>query len=81
MLRLHDDQPALWEQMLTDQIQLMGPEIEAIDRLLDDPRFRAPSPIWSDMNEGCVLVQRVFRTPYDKELPTQDTSYFPLKNV
>ena len=33
----------------------------------------SPSPIWSDMNEGCVLVQRVFRAPYDKELPTQDT--------
>ncbi len=27
------------------------------------------------MNEGCVLVQRVFRSPYDKELPTQDTRF------
>ncbi len=43
MLRLHDGQATLWEQMLPDQIQLMGPELEAIDRLLDDSRFRAPN--------------------------------------
>ncbi len=42
MLRLHDGQATLWEQMLPDEIQLMGPELEAIDRLLDDPRFLAP---------------------------------------
>ena len=42
MLRSHDGQATLWEQMLPDQIQLMGPEFEAIDRLLDDSRFRAP---------------------------------------
>ena len=33
MLRLHDRQATLWEQMLPDEIQLMGPELEAIDRL------------------------------------------------
>ena len=42
MLRLHDGQATLWEQMLPDEIQLMGPELEAIDSLLDDPRFLAP---------------------------------------
>ena len=42
MLRLHDGQATLWEQMLPEQIQLMGPELEAVDRLLDDPRFLAP---------------------------------------
>jgi IS5 family transposase len=42
MLRLHDGQATLWEQMLPEEIQLMGPELEAVDRLLDDPRFLAP---------------------------------------
>ena len=42
MLRLHDGQATLWEQMLPDQIRLMGPELERIDALLDDPRFLAP---------------------------------------
>ena len=42
MLRLHDGQATLWEQMLPDEIQLMGPELEAVDSLLDDPRFLAP---------------------------------------
>lgn len=42
MLRLHDGQATLWEQMLPEQIQLMGPELESIDRLLDDSRFLAP---------------------------------------
>ena len=42
MLRLHDGQATLWEQMLPDEIQLMGPELEVIDSLLDDPRFLAP---------------------------------------
>ena len=41
-MRLHDGQATLWEQMLPDEIQLMGPELEAIDSLLDDPRFLAP---------------------------------------
>ena len=43
MLRLQDGRATLWEQMLPDQIQLMGPEFEAIDRLLDDSHFRAPT--------------------------------------
>ena len=42
MLRLRDGQATLWEEMLPDEIQLMGSELEAIDRLLDDPRFLAP---------------------------------------
>ena len=42
MLRLHDGQATLWEQMLPDEIRLMGPELEAVDSLLDDPRFLAP---------------------------------------
>ena len=42
MLRLHDGQATLWEQMLPEQIRLMGPELERIDALLDDPRFLAP---------------------------------------
>ena len=42
MLRLHDGQATLWEQMLPAELQLMGPDLEAVDRLLDDPRFLAP---------------------------------------
>jgi IS5 family transposase len=42
MLRLHDGQATLWEQMLPEQIRLMGAELERIDALLDDPRFLAP---------------------------------------
>ncbi|MDN5932331.1 MAG: ISNCY family transposase [Pseudonocardia sp.] len=42
MLRLRDGQATLWEQMLPEEIRLVGPELEAVDRLLDDPRFLAP---------------------------------------
>lgn len=42
MLKLRDGQATLWEQMLPDELQLIGPELEAIDCLLDDPRFLAP---------------------------------------
>ena len=42
MLRLHDGQATLWEQMLPEEIQLMGADLEAIDALLDDPAFLAP---------------------------------------
>ena len=41
MLRLLDGQATLWEQLLPDEIRLMGPELEAIDSLLDDPRLLA----------------------------------------
>jgi len=42
MLRLHDGQATLWEQMLPEEIQLLPGDLAAIDRLLDDPRFLAP---------------------------------------
>ena len=42
MLRLRDGQATLWEQLLPEEIQLLAPELAAVDRLLDDPRFLAP---------------------------------------
>ena len=42
MLRLRDGKATLWEQMLPGEIQLLAPELAAVDRLLDDPRFLAP---------------------------------------
>src|SRR5882724_12987607 len=42
MLRLRDGQATLWEQLLPEEIQLLAPELAAVDRLLDDPRFLVP---------------------------------------
>ena len=42
MLRLHDGQVSLWEQVLPAEVRLLSTELSAIDALLDDDRFLAP---------------------------------------
>lgn len=42
MLRLHDGQATIWEAMLPEELQLLSPDLAAVDALLDDPRFLAP---------------------------------------
>ena len=42
MLRTVNDQPTLWESILPAAVLGMPAELEAVDRLLDDPRFFEP---------------------------------------
>jgi transposase, IS5 family len=42
MLRTVGDQPSLWESILPEVCLGMPAELEAVDRLLDDPRFFEP---------------------------------------
>jgi IS5 family transposase len=42
MLRLHDGQATLWEEMLPEVVRLLSDELSAVDTLLDDPRFLDP---------------------------------------
>lgn len=42
MLRLHDGQVSLWEQVLPEEVRLLSAELAVIDALLDDDRFLAP---------------------------------------
>jgi IS5 family transposase len=42
MLRTVNDQPTLWESILPSAVLGMPAELEAVDRLLDDPRFFEP---------------------------------------
>ena len=42
MLRTVGDQPTLWESILPSAVLGMPGELEAVDRLLDDPRFFEP---------------------------------------
>jgi IS5 family transposase len=42
MLRTVGDQPTLWESILPSAVLKMPAELEAVDRLLDDPRFFEP---------------------------------------
>jgi IS5 family transposase len=42
MLRLHDGQATLWEEMLPEVVQLLSDELGAVDALLDDRRFLDP---------------------------------------
>ena len=42
MLRTVGDQPTLWETILPAAVLGMPAELEAVDRLLDDPRFFEP---------------------------------------
>ena len=43
MLRTINNRPTLWEQLLPEQCRAMPAELEAVDRLLDDDRFVAPT--------------------------------------
>jgi IS5 family transposase len=42
MLRTVSEQPTLWESILPGPLLRMPAELEAVDRLLDDPRFFEP---------------------------------------
>ena len=42
MLRLHDGQATLWEQLLPEVVRLLPEELTKVDALLDDPGFLAP---------------------------------------
>jgi IS5 family transposase len=42
MLRLHDGQATLWEQLLPEVVHLLPDELAKVDTLLDDPGFLAP---------------------------------------
>lgn len=42
MLRLHDGQATLWEEMLPEVVRLLSDELTAVDTLLDDRRFLEP---------------------------------------
>ena len=42
MLRLHDGQGTLWEEMLPREVRVLSGELRSIDELLDDDRFLAP---------------------------------------
>ena len=42
MLRLHDGQATLWEQLLPEVVRLLPDELVRVDALLDDPGFLAP---------------------------------------
>lgn len=42
MLRTVSEQPTLWESILAEPLLRMPVELEAVDRLLDDPRFFEP---------------------------------------
>ncbi len=42
MLRLHDGQATLWEQLLPGVVHLLPEELARVDALLDDPGFLAP---------------------------------------
>ena len=42
MLRTVNDQPTLWETILTEMCLSLPAELQAVDRLLDDPVFFEP---------------------------------------
>jgi IS5 family transposase len=42
MLRTVGDQSTLWESILPSAVLRIPAELEAVDRLLDDPRFFEP---------------------------------------
>ena len=42
MLRTVNPQPTLWESILLEALLGLPAELEAVDRLLDDPRFFEP---------------------------------------
>jgi len=44
--------PTLWEAMLPPEALMMPPELEAVDVLLDDPRFFEPFRRWFDPTFG-----------------------------
>lgn len=48
VLRTVCPQPTLWESMLPPEALVMAPELVAVDRLLDDPRFFEPFRRWFD---------------------------------
>jgi len=42
MLRLHDGQGTLWDQLLPEEVRLLSTELAAVDALLDDDLFLQP---------------------------------------
>ncbi|MBP7406602.1 MAG: transposase, partial [Candidatus Microthrix sp.] len=52
VLRTVCPQPTLWESMLPPEALVMAPELVAVDRLLDDPRFFEPFRGWFDPDFG-----------------------------
>jgi hypothetical protein len=69
VLRTVCDRPTLWEVLLPAEALVMPPELPAVDRLLDDPRFFEPfrphfsvwwgRPSYSDRNVSAVDVLEV----------------------
>ena len=52
MLRTARDRPTLWEALLPPEALVMPAELEAVDRLLDDPRLLEPFRRWFDPEVG-----------------------------
>ena len=52
MLRTISPQPSLWEAMLPEAVLRMPAELEAVDRLLDDPAFFEPYRVHFDPRYG-----------------------------
>jgi IS5 family transposase len=48
VLRTVCDRPTLWEALLPPEALVMPPELQAVDRLLDDPRYFEPFRRWFD---------------------------------
>lgn len=52
MLRTVRDRPTLWEALLPPEALVMPAELDAVDRLLDDPRYFEPFRRWFDPEVG-----------------------------
>src|ERR671938_1308992 len=52
MLRTRNDQPALWESVLPDEMRRLPAELQRVDALLDDERFFAPFRAYFDATFG-----------------------------
>jgi transposase, IS5 family len=52
VLRTVRDRPTLWEALLPPEALVMPAELEAVDRLLDDPRLFEPFRRWFDPELG-----------------------------
>jgi transposase, IS5 family len=52
VLRTVCDRPTLWQALLPPEALVMPAELEAVDRLLDDPRFFEPFRRWFDPRMG-----------------------------
>ena len=55
MLRTVSEQPTLWESMLPEAVLGMPAELEAVDRLLDDPRFFEPYRAFFHASVGAAV--------------------------